>query len=248
MNKLLAKNHKRLIFLLSVILAAFIVMPPVVFAAEIEEQQDVVSPETNVSVQDDTALSVNDVNEETEIETFSEKTEKTEESPVFQDEAPASFSVTVENEKSPSGELILCSSYSIGGTIISESVIAKVYGGIYTADGESVVYREVTPNANECSISQNFDAAMTFGSLKIGNYVFKLEAEDSEGNKAVAVNSAFSVVDGVIPSEITVTDESLPADQFPQGSGFSIRGMITSTYRLASVRGAYTILTALPPP
>ena len=237
MIKSLALNHKRLISLLSVILAAFIIMPPVVFAADSEVQQEPISPATNASVPDSTTPPVNSVNAETEKEADSEIIEKTEESPAFRGEAPASFSVTVEDEKSPSGELILCASFSIGGTIISDSVMAKVYGGIYTAGGEKVVYREVTPNANDCNIARNFDAAMTFGSLTIGDYVFQLEAEDSEGNKAVAVHSTFSVVDGVIPSEITVTDESVQSDEFPQGSGFSIRGMITSTYRLASVKG-----------
>ena len=72
-------------------------------------------------------------------------------------EAP--FSVTVENEQSPTGELILGSSCQIGGVIRSESVMAKVFGGIYTVSGEKVIYHEVTPNAQSCNIAQSFDAA-----------------------------------------------------------------------------------------
>ena len=231
MKKTWTKSHKRILSLLSVLLAAFIIMPPAVFAADIEEQPEAVPAAAVASDEENISPSPAEDHTET-VENIS-----TEESPSRLDEAPAPFSVTVENEKSPSGELFLGASYSIGGTILSDSVIAKVCGGIYTAGGEKVVYREVTPDANSCNIAQGFDAAMTFGSLAIGEYVFQLEAEDGEGHKAVAVHSPFSVVDGVIPSEITVTDESVPADEFPQGSGFSIRGMIASTYRLTSVKG-----------
>ena len=150
-------------------------------------------------------------------------------------EAP--FSVTVENEQSPSGELILGSSCQIGGVIRSESVMAKVFGGIYTVSGEKVIYHEVTPNAQSCNIAQSFDAVMAFGNLPVGEYVFRLEATDTEGQTVTAVSSPFTVVDGVIPSEIAFTGESVPSDTFPQGSGFSVRGVLASTYRLASVKG-----------
>ena len=226
MKKSLTMKQKRMISLLSVIIAVFIFMPPVVFAADSDDQQISFTQGTYVSATDSAVISDNNGNAEDPTE-----------SPILLSETSAPFSVTVENEKSPSGELYLGASYSIGGTIISDSVIAKVYGGIYTAGGEKVVYHEVTPNANTCSISQSFDAVMTFGNLSTGDYIFQLEAEDSEGQTAVAVKSSFSVVDGVIPSEISVTDESVPADQFLKGSGFSIRGMIASTYRLVSVKG-----------
>ena len=150
-------------------------------------------------------------------------------------EAP--FSVTVENEQSPTGELILGSSCQIGGVIRSESVMAKVFGGIYTVSGEKVIYHEVTPNAQSCNIAQSFDAVMAFGNLPVGEYVFRLEATDTEGQTVAAVSSPFTVVDGVIPSEIAFTGESVPSDTFPQGSGFSVRGVLASTYRLASVKG-----------
>ena len=161
-------------------------------------------------------------------------------------EAP--FSVTVENEQSPTGELILGSSCQIGGVIRSESVMAKVFGGIYTVSGEKVIYHEVTPNAQSCNIAQSFDAVMAFGNLAVGEYVFRLEAENTEGQTVTAVSSPFTVVDGVIPSEIAFTGESVPSDTFSRREAASASGACSlppTGWRVS--RAASITPTALPP-
>ena len=51
-------------------------------------------------------------------------------------ESTAAFSVQTEKEVSPQGVLTMGSSFSVSGTVSSDSLIARAYGGIYTDGGE----------------------------------------------------------------------------------------------------------------
>ncbi len=156
--------------------------------------------------------------------------------------AEVPFEVTVTDAAYPSGELSLGGAYGVGGVIHSESIIEKVFGGIYTLDGEKVIYHEYEPHADSCSINQHFDPLLTFNTLALGNYLYKIEASNAEGSTVTAVESTFSVVDnGRLPSEIAISGESLPADVLPQNCVFSVRGQISSTYRITDIwGGVYT--------
>ena len=57
-------------------------------------------------------------------------------------ESTAAFSVQTEKEVSPQGVLTMGSSFSVSGTVSSDSMIAKAYGCIYTDSGEQVIYYE----------------------------------------------------------------------------------------------------------
>ncbi len=154
----------------------------------------------------------------------------------------APFEVTVTDAAYPSGELSLGGAYGVGGVIHSDSIIEKVFGGIYTSDGEKVIYHECEPHADNCSIYQHFDPLLTFNTLAVGDYLYKIEASNAEGTTVTAVESTFSVVDnGKLPSEIAISGESLPADVLPQNCVFSVRGQVSSTYLITNIwGGVYT--------
>lgn len=86
----------------------------------------------------------------------------------------APFEVTVTDALYPSGKLSLGGAYGVGGVIHSDSIIEKVVGGVYTSDGEKVIYHECEPHADNCSIYQNFDPVLTFNTLAVGDYVYML--------------------------------------------------------------------------
>ncbi len=148
------------------------------------------------------------------------------------------FEVSVTDAAYPSGELSLGGAYGIGGVLHSSSIIEKVFGGIYTLDGEKVIYYEFEPHADNFSIYLNFDPVLTFNILALGDYLYKIEASNAEGDTVTAVESTFSVVDNSkLPSEIAVSEASLPADVLPENCVFSVRGQVSSTYLITNIWG-----------
>ena len=155
---------------------------------------------------------------------------------------PETEKITISDAKYPSGALTLGSSFSLRGIISTYSEddpLVIVWGGIYNSDGSKpVMYYEFFPDGNTSNIYYTFDDVISFGSLPVGDYLYIISAEDSEGNTAVLINSPFSIEDNsIIPSDISLTGESLPADTLPEHCVFSIRGLISSTLPLSKVWG-----------
>ena len=151
---------------------------------------------------------------------------------------PNDFVVSVTNEVSPQGELTMGSSYSVKGIITSESVLSKVFGGIYTPDGEQVIYYETEPDSKSCNIASTFDTVMTFAKLAAGDYVYRIEAVDSNENTVTVIEKNFSVADNsTVESDISITDESLPADILPTECVFSVRGQVSSSFTIKKIWG-----------
>ena len=125
-------------------------------------------------------------------------------------ESTAAFSVQTEKEVSPQGVLTMGSSFSVSGTVSSDSLIAKAYGGIYTDSGDQVIYYETEPNARSFEIGKTFDTVMAFGKLPAGEYIYKIEAVSSTGETAAVLEHAFTIADNSpIESEIAITGESV---------------------------------------
>jgi GH25 family lysozyme M1 (1,4-beta-N-acetylmuramidase) len=153
-------------------------------------------------------------------------------------EAPA-FIISVTEATAPTGVLSLGSSFGIHGIITAEQPIARVFGGIYSADGtEQIIYHEETPDNTVFDLKTTFDPVLLFGRLPAGQYLYKIEVSDQEGHTVTAAESVFSVVDNSpLASSIVISRESRPADLIPAGNAFCIRGLIASSFVLVNVRG-----------
>ena len=111
----------------------------------------------------------------------------------------ASSGITVTGKKVPENGLTYGRPYIIGGVLSSASPITEVYGGIYTADGNtSVIYCKDTPNSTSYDLGVKFDNTLTFDKLPPGNYSYKIIARNSGGESVVA-ESTFYI--SLIPSE-----------------------------------------------
>ncbi|MBR3629670.1 MAG: hypothetical protein IKN55_04270, partial [Oscillospiraceae bacterium] len=154
-----------------------------------------------------------------------------------QEQAP--FSVSVTEERSPAGDLSLGSAFTLRGILTADCPLSRVYGGVYSEDGNTaVLYYETQPENNVCDIHSSFDLQLRFGRLPAGAYVYRITAVDQEGREITAIESAFTVTDrSTIPSDISLVDASEPAEVLPLGTGFTARGRIFSTYSVMTIRG-----------
>ena len=169
--------------------------------------------------------------------------EETEELPavsdIQQEPEQITFSVNVTDERSPSGELTLGCAFTLRGVLTADQSLAKVYGGVYSADGGTAVqYHEMQPGGNVCDIHTSFDLQIRFGRLQPGSYLYRITAEDESGRTCTAIETSFSIVDrSVIPSDFSLVDASEPAEALPLGSSFTPRGKIFSTYSVMRIWG-----------
>ncbi|MBR3630107.1 MAG: C39 family peptidase [Oscillospiraceae bacterium] len=186
------------------------------------------APEEETAPEAEPASGTADATEAEGAPDASEATEESEAEPL---------AITVTDAVSPEGECTQGSAFIIRGRVSSEYAITKACGGIYTAEGEKVIYEEFTPNATEWDYGAAYDNLISLGSLPAGEYVFRVAVE-ADGKTALAADSAFSIVDNsVIAPELAVTGESIPADTLPTNAVFSVRGRISSPYPLTRVWG-----------
>ena len=161
------------------------------------------------------------------ISAYADETENITSETVETPDSSQDFTVSISNETSPQGVLTMGSSFSVKGTVSSEKVISKAFGGIYTADGEQVIYYETEPNAKSFDILNTFDTVMTFAELSAGDYIYKIEVVDSDENTVTATEKEFSIADNsTIAPEIAITGASEPADILPTECVFSVRGQV----------------------
>ena len=89
-------------------------------------------------------------------------------------ESTAAFSVQNEKEVSPQGVLTMDSSFSVSGTVSSDSLIAKAYGGIYKAEGSDCEYDDrfaFTRGGGRKSFNLSaIDNDIVFNELPVGEY------------------------------------------------------------------------------
>lgn len=112
-------------------------------------------------------------------------------------------SMTISNPLIPPQTVTKGNPVNLGGTIKSAYIITCFTGGIYKADGETPVYEfKKSPNALIYSLSGEFDNSMLFNKLDIGSYVYRVEAEDENGDVYTLIDAAFDVVQPVVKGDI----------------------------------------------
>ncbi len=84
-------------------------------------------------------------------------------------------------------------SFSIGGTITSNSAITSVTVGVYNkSTGTAVITKTQAPNTRTYYLS-DMDPYITFGSLKESNYIYKITASDKLVQNKVLLTKDFVV-------------------------------------------------------
>jgi len=124
--------------------------------------------------------------------------------------------IMVYGEASPEGELVCGEKFRIRGVLTSAFPINKVWGGVYSADGtETKQYCEAFPSALTYDLSEYFDNNISFENLPEGSYIYKIEAEDSEGNTFVVAKTEFKEVTSSVTykkGDVNLDDEVSIAD------------------------------------
>ncbi len=117
-------------------------------------------------------------------------------------------SQTVPPEKHKCGDY-----FYVKGIITSNLPIKRVWGGVYTTDNVPTdVYCEDTPYTMSYDLSAYFDYLLEFDKLPEGEYIYRIEAEDSEDNKYVLIESGFEAElihpagDADLDGELTIAD------------------------------------------
>lgn len=98
----------------------------------------------------------------------------------------------------PEGVLKTGSAFSVKGKLTSNLSISRVWGGVYGTDGEtSITTSEAKPNSLTYDLS-GIDAGILFNNLSEGSYVYRIEAEDTSGQKYTVISSTFTVRNEIV--------------------------------------------------
>ena len=85
----------------------------------------------------------------------------------------------------PTGTIRQGKGFSVKGSIFSSLKLVRVEGGVYKAEGATCDYNDdftYTFNPNKASFGMvNFDNVIGFGKLPVGEFVFRIVAEDEKG-------------------------------------------------------------------
>ena len=127
--------------------------------------------------------------------------------------------------------------FGLRGTISSNYKIKKIYGYI-KQNGNIIQSTEDTPNVKSVNVKeQRLNNNLVFETLGAGNYILEVQAVDASGN-GITVTKNFSVVGQSVKAESNL---SINLDKYPvtlnAGSGFGLRGFVTSNYNIAAVNG-----------
>ena len=71
--------------------------------------------------------------------------------------------------------------FGIEGTIKSNNILDRVWGGVYNADGTKAQYYDYNPNSTTVNLHGVFNNNIIFDNLPVGSYVYKIEARDVTG-------------------------------------------------------------------
>ena len=145
--------------------------------------------------------------------------------------SPAS-TLAISSYNYPPTTIVEGKSFSIKGSITSNYKITSVTVGIYNANGGAVSAKTVSPNAKSYSVA-NVDAYIKFGAAKPGTNYYKISATDEKTTK-VLVNKSYTVTSNSPASTLKLTNANYPTT-LTEGKSFSIKGTITSNYKITSV-------------
>ena len=96
----------------------------------------------------------------------------------------------------------------IRGIVVSEiTPISKLTAGIYTADGQPVYERTVTPDADTYNVSA-LDSFLSFNLLEIGSYEYRITASNAAATDAerAAFEAVLEAAKGICATESSSTE------------------------------------------
>ncbi len=118
--------------------------------------------------------------------------------------------------------------FSIHGTVTSASSDLKsVTVGVYDSNGKWMTGKTVSPNAKTYDIA-NVDKAVTFGTLPVGTYFYKIIATNATHTNHTVVNQKFTVSNGNPSTDTISITGGVTVPNIEAGNVFSIHGTITS--------------------
>ena len=118
--------------------------------------------------------------------------------------------------------------FSIHGTITSaSSALKSVTVGVYDSNGKWMTGKTVSLNAKTYDIA-NVDEAVTFGTLPVGTYFYKIIATNATHTNHTVVNQKFTVSNGNASTDTISITGGVTVPNIEAGNVFSIHGIITS--------------------
>ncbi len=112
--------------------------------------------------------------------------------------------MTIDGATLPEGNLVVGEKFRLRGVINSQAAIKRVWGGVYNSDGNKTSqWCEASPNTLTYDLAQYFDNKILFGQLTAGSYIYRIEAEDTNGTTFTLLESEFS--------------ETVPAQSYEKG-------------------------------
>ena len=118
--------------------------------------------------------------------------------------------------------------FSIHGTVTSASSDLKsVTVGVYDSNGKWMTGKTVSPNAKTYDIA-NVDKAVTFGTLPVGTYFYKVIATNATHTNHTVVNQKFTVSNGNASTDTISVTGGVTVPNIEAGNVFSIHGTVTS--------------------
>lgn len=173
-------------------------------------------------------------NKQNLINSFMKKIESNEENVATSNKLYKSSDITIEEASVPSGKIDISKGLAIAGTVKSEVSLTKVTFKI-TDKYESKNFASYTakPGAKNYVIPKDIVGKLKLNDLGLGAYKLAVIAENSAGKKVVLVDSIFSIV-GVksdLKSNVKLSDTNIA-----EGNGSFVSGIITSNYKINSVK------------
>lgn len=135
------------------------------------------------------------------------------------------------------GDMTAGKTFSVRGTISSDTIISSVTAGVYTdANGKVMVTgKTVYPNARTYSLAK-VDPSIYFDKLSAGKYYYMVSATNAAGTKTL-ISKGFTVTPAAVAK---IAGHNMP-DSLKVKKAYSIKGTITSTTKISSVSvGVYT--------
>ena len=118
--------------------------------------------------------------------------------------------------------------FSIHGTVTSASSDLKsVTVGVYDSNGKWMTGKTVSLNAKTYDIA-NVDEAVTFGTLPVGTYFYKIIATNATHTNHTVVNQKFTVSNGNASTDTISITGGVTVPNIEAGNVFSIHGTVTS--------------------
>ena len=138
------------------------------------------------------------------------------------------------------------SSFGLRGTVTSNYSVSEVRGSVINSAGNTVLSSKDRPNTTSMDIRYaDLNNSLVFNKLGAGRYTMKVVAIDSSGRQVTATKQ-FTVPGGgqssgnsgvtAAASTLAIGMTSYPAS-INQGSGYGLRGTISSNYTILKVRG-----------